>query len=168
MKIMNNQVKLRGEIRPGDLGYVTYLHGKIYAAENQLDFTFEGYVAAGLGEFARTYDEQKDRLWLAETGQGIVGSIAIAGSKTVVENSAQIRWFLVHPTARGSGLGKRLVHAAVEFCRERHFDSIFLWTVSELLPAAHLYRAAGFRVTEEKTHAIWGRVRTEQRYELKL
>ena len=93
---------LRTKIRPGDLGYVTYLHGTIYAAENQLDFTFEGYVAAGLAEFARTYDEQKDRLWLAETDQGIVGSIAIVGSKAVVENSAQVRWFLVHPSARGS------------------------------------------------------------------
>jgi len=165
---MKDQVKLRTEIRPGDLGYVTYLHGKIYAVENQLDFTFEGYVAAGLGEFARTYDEQRDRLWLAETEQGIVGSIAIVGSKMVVENTAQIRWFLVHPTARGSGLGKRLVQEAVEFCRERHFASIFLWTVSDLLPAAHLYRAAGFLVTEEKTHAIWGKVRTEQRYELKF
>ena len=150
-------MKLRTEIRPGDLGYITYLHGTIYAAENQLDFTFEGYVAAGLADFARTYDENKDRLWLAEIEDQIVGSIAIAGRATVADNSAQLRWFLVHPSARGSGLGKRLVQAAVEFCRDRRFDSIFLWTVSELLPA-HLYRAAGFRVTEEKTHEIWGSV----------
>jgi len=57
---------------------------------------------------------------------------------------------------------------ALGFCREQGYRSVFLWTFSELEAAAHLYRTHGFKLTEEKTHAIWGRVLTEQRYDLRL
>lgn len=70
--------------------------------------------------------------------------------------------------ARGVGLGRRLVGWALGFCREQGYRSVFLWTFSELEAAAHLYRTHGFKLTEEKTHAIWGRVLTEQRYDLRL
>jgi len=164
-----SQPVIRTDIRPGDLGYLVYLHGTLYANEYQLDHTFEGYVAAGLGEFAKSYDERKDRLWLAETDRGIVGSIAIAGGPTgSAGKSAQLRWFLVHPEQRGSGLGKRLVQVALDFCRDCEFESVFLWTLSDLLAAAHLYQQAGFRRTEQNTHVIWGSLRTEERYDLAL
>lgn len=158
------QIEIRTDIRPGDIGYLVYLHGIVYANEYQLDHTFEGYVAAGLGEFAKSYDEGKDRLWLAEIESRIVGSIAIVG---LPDKTAQLRWFLVHPDARG-GLGRRLLEGALEFCRLRDFDSVFLWTLSGLPAAAHLYQHAGFRRTEQKTHEIWGSTRTEERYDLVL
>lgn len=158
-------MNVRTDIRPGDIGYLIYLHGILYAREYSLDYTFEGYVAVGLGEFAKSYDERKDRLWLAEDNGMIVGSIAIVGRS---DGTAQLRWFLVDPAARGSGLGRRLLLEAIEFCRNLEFRSVFLWTVSELERAAHLYRQAGFRRTEQKTHEIWGSVRTEDRYDLNL
>src|SRR5215207_1483136 len=107
---------IRTDIRPGDIGRVVEMHGGLYAREYGLDRTFEGYVAAGLGEFAVGFDGSKDRLWLAEEEGGrLVGSVAIAGHDGV---TAQLRWFLARPEARGSGLGGRLLSEAVEFCRE--------------------------------------------------
>jgi len=159
----DKQVRIRTDIRPGDIGYLVYLHGVVYAHEYRLDHTFEGYVAAGLGEFAKSYDEGQDRLWVAEKDGYIVGSIAIAGQPG---KTAQLRWFLVHPDARGAGLGRRLVQEALNFCRERSFESVFLWTLSDLKAAAHLYTDAGFERTEQKTHQIWGGMRTEERYDL--
>jgi N-acetylglutamate synthase-like GNAT family acetyltransferase len=156
---------IRTHIKPGDIGYITYLHGSLYATEFGLDHTFEGYVAAGLGEFAKTYEPAKDHFAVAEMDERIVGAIAIVGHPN---QNAQLRWFLVHPDARGQGLGKRLLTDAVEFCRQRKYKSVFLWTISDLKTAAHLYRAAGFQLTEQKTHEIWGAVRTEERYELNL
>ena len=156
---------VRSNIKPGDIGYLVYLHGILYAQEYDLDFTFEGYVAAGLGEFAKSYDEGKDRLWIAEADGRVVGSIAIAG---LPDQTAQLRWFLVHPEVRGKGLGRKLLSEALAFCRERGFRSVFLWTISELKEAAHLYRQAGFQRTEQKTHIIWGGTRTEERYDLSL
>lgn len=158
-------MNVRTDIRPGDIGYLIYLHGVLYAREFKLDYTFEGYVAAGLGEFAKSYDERKDRLWLVEVEERIVGSIAIVGGS---DGTAQLRWFLVDTTLRGSGLGRSLLLKAIEFCRNVGFRSVFLWTLSELENAAHLYRQAGFLRTEQKTHEIWGSVRTEERYDLTL
>jgi GNAT superfamily N-acetyltransferase len=158
-------LQIRTEIRPGDIGYLIYLHGILYADEYDLDRTFEGYVATGLGEFAKSFDERKDRLWLAEDSGRIVGSIAIVGQ---ADRKAQLRWFLVDPSSRGCGLGKRLIAAALEFCRSCGFRSVALWTIDELKAAAHLYQQAGFQRTEQKTHELWGAMRTEVRYDLEL
>jgi N-acetylglutamate synthase-like GNAT family acetyltransferase len=152
-------------LRPGDLGYVIYLHGHLYAKEYDLDHTFEGEVAAKMGEFAKQFDPQKDFFAVAEEAGEIIGSIAIHG---LGEGRALLRWFLLHPNARGKGLGKKLLHDALNFCRERKFTTVNLWTISELTTAAHLYRQAGFRVVEENTREFWGGLRTEQRYELTL
>lgn len=156
---------IRTNIEPGDIGYVIYLHGILYAQEYGLDHTFEGYVAAGLGEFAKSFDGRKDRLWLAETGGRIVGSVAIVG---LAGRTAQLRWFLVHPDARGGGLGRKLLREALAFCREREYGSVFLWTISELKAAAYLYGEAGFHRTKQKTCELWGGARTEERYDLLL
>ena len=37
--------------RPGDVGEVIALHARLYAGEYDLDATFEGYVASGMGEW---------------------------------------------------------------------------------------------------------------------
>ena len=60
------------------------------------------------------------------------------------------------------------MQAAIRFCRDENYRTVFLWTVKDLAAAAHLYRACGFHVTEEKTHQIWGKLVTEQRYETSL
>ncbi len=76
--------------------------------------------------------------------------------------------FLVHPDVRGTGLGRELLRKALAFCRDRQFKSVFLWTISDLKAAEHLYQEAGFRRTDQNTHGIWGSVRTEERYDLGL
>jgi len=159
------QVQIRSTLQPGDIGYVTYLHGVLYAEEYGWDHTFEGYVAAGLAQFAQSFDPHKDCLWIAEMDGRIVGSIGIVGQ---LNSEAQLRWFLVHPACRGRGLGRTLLREALQFCRDRGFKSIFLWTVGDLKASAHLYQSVGFRKTEQKTHQIWGRTLTEERYDLSL
>jgi ribosomal protein S18 acetylase RimI-like enzyme len=159
------QLRIRTKLQPGDVGYVIYLHGVLYAREYGLDRTFEGYVAQRFGEFVARYDERQDLIALAELDGRIVGSIVIDAQP---DERAMLRYFLVHPDARGRGLGHQLMDRALAFCSEHNFKSVFLWTITELKAAAHLYRQAGFVITREETHEIWGAMRTEQEYELKL
>ena len=160
-----SEVNIRTTMEPGDVGYVIYLHGVLYAREYKLDRTFEGGVAQRYGEFAKQYDPKKDLFAVAELDGRIVGSIVIHG---LADNVAMLRYFLLHPDVRGRGAGRELMSRALTFCRERGFRKVTLWTISELKAAAHLYRAFGFVCTHEKTHEFWGDTRTEQEYELIL
>jgi N-acetylglutamate synthase-like GNAT family acetyltransferase len=157
------RLRVRTGLNPGDVGQITYLHSVVYDEEYGLDTTFEAYVAEPLAEFALSQGNPRQRIWIVEKN-GVV-----CGCAAVVEHSreqAQFRWLLLSREARGVGLGRRLVEWALGFCRDQGFRSVFLWTFSELEAAAHLYRTHGFKLTEEKTHMMWGREITEQRYDL--
>jgi N-acetylglutamate synthase-like GNAT family acetyltransferase len=157
-------VSIRDQLKPGDIGTLTYLHGVLYANEYGWDYTFEAYVAGPLAEFAKTHNE-RERIWIVEKDGQIAGSIAIVEAS---EKEAQLRWMLLTPELRGRGLGKFLVQKALEFCQAQRYATVYLWTVSLLTAATGLYQSVGFRLTEQKTHRIWGAELTEQRYDLTL
>ena len=159
-------IQLRQGLLPGDIGAVIRLHGAVYAHEHGWDHTFEGYVANGIGRFAESFDAASDRLWLAEQGGEIVGSIAILRS---APDTAQLRWFVVAPPARGHGLGRRMVAEALSFCRSRGYAAVMLQTARELRAAARLYHDFGFTLIEEgPCRARWGAFVTDQKYLLNL
>ena len=162
--ISNRPISIRHDLRPGDVGYITYLHGILYAPEQGWDHTFDAYVAIPLAEFARSRLPGQS-IWIVEDGERIVGSVAIVKFS---ERAGQLRWLLLDPEVRGQGIGRRLVEEALDFCRDAGYSSVFLWTVNTLPVAAKLYQSVGFRKTEELTHELWGRTVTEVKYELAL
>ncbi len=155
---------IRTGLKPGDLGYITYLHGRVYAEEYGFDTSFEPYVARPLSEFSQS-DNPRQRIWIVEIDDEVVGSVAIVDAG---DNMAQLRWLILAEATRGRGIGKRLVEYALDFCREQGYSGVFLWTVDLLEAAAGLYLSFGFRVTVEKEHMLWGRLLNEQRYDLSL
>ena len=157
-------ISIRTEMRPGDLGTITYLHGTLYAREYGFDGTFEAYVAGPLSQFVLTRGD-RDRVWIVEKGPSMVGCMAVVRA---TEERAQLRWLLLLPDVRGHGLGKRLIREGIEFCRTHGYRTLFLWTVDVLREAPGLYRSFGFTVVEEKRHRVWGVDLTEQCYELPL
>ena len=157
-------VSIRHDLRPGDVGYMTYLHGTLYAPEQGWDHTFDAYVAIPLAEFAKS-KSPRERIWIVEKEGRIIGSAAIVKFS---EKEAHLRWLLLHPEVRGRGLGRRLVEDALDFCRDVGYSSVFLWTVNTLPIAAQLYQSVGFKQTDELTHELWGSTVTEVRYELAL
>ncbi|HYT94543.1 MAG TPA: GNAT family N-acetyltransferase [Gemmataceae bacterium] len=160
----SGSITLRTNLKAGDVGYIVYLHGTVYAREYGFDPTFEAYVAGPLAEFVHAASD-RERLWIAERSERVVGCVAIVAA---TPETAQLRWFLVEPSARGGGLGKWLLSEAVTFSKERGYTRIILWTVSALEAAAHLYRAAGFRKVEENPGRRWGVDVVEEKYELEL
>ena len=162
MSQASRNVHIRHDLRPGDLGTIVHLHGALYAREHGLDTTFEPYVAKPLADFVLS---GSGRLWIAEEEDRTVGSIALVDAGP---GSAQLRWFLVVPEARGTGLGRRLLEEALAYARQRGLSHIYLWSFSTLRDALRLYERAGFRATETKTSFVWGAARTEVRMDLAL
>jgi GNAT superfamily N-acetyltransferase len=164
---------VRTEVRPGDLGMIVYQHGMIYAADYGLDATFEPYVAKALAEFRmpRTesdyaYHASPGRIWIAEREGVFAGSIAIC--RTHRSREAQLRWFLVMPQTRGTGLGPRLLDEAMAYCRSGELRDVYLWTFDRLHAAMKLYARAGFVETARSTQVQWGQSITEVRMDLEV
>lgn len=158
-------MQLRHDLKPGDLGAIVRAHGILYAREYGWDHTFEAYVAGGIARFAQSFDPTAERVWIAEADNDLIGCIAIVRREPTV---AQLRWFLVHPAARGRGLGRSLLREAVAFARACGYRSVRLETVAGLDAAAALYREAGFVLGRQAEVEQWGARLTEQVYELQL
>jgi GNAT superfamily N-acetyltransferase len=156
-------IAIRTYLRPGDIGYVVHLHGALYKKEYDYGIGFESYVAAGLHEFWQQYDPAKDRVWLAEHEGNIIGFLLLMHRPA---NTAQLRYFLIDPSYRGIGLGKKLMELYMVFYYQCGYETSYLWTTSELDAAATLYKRHGFRLVEEKPSEFFGKAVIEQKYQL--
>ncbi len=149
--------------RPGDVGYIAYRHGVLYEKEYELDHRFEKYVLQSL--IAYLEDPSRGEIWVAECCGAIVGFIGIVG---ISEKTAQLRWFLIEPDFRGVGLGRKLVSTVMEYCQQKYYNHVFLWTFKGLDAARHLYQSFGFTLTEEKENDTWNNQLIEQRWDVML
>ena len=158
-----DDINIRTTLQPGDLGYIIYRHGKLYSEEYGYGISFEAYVASGLFEFYKSYDPERDRVWVCEHGNRIIGFLLLMHREN---NAAQLRYFYLEPGYRGIGLGKKLMSLYMDFFRDCGYTSSYLWTTHELDAAAALYIRHGFQRTEEKESVSFGKTLREQRYEL--
>ena len=153
---------LRHDLRPGDLGALVSLHGTVYARECGFDSTFEAHIARHLGEFVQARTDC-DQLWIAEWEGRLAGSIAIVSHS---ERDAQLCWLLVEPSARSLGLGRRLLHTAVAFCRRYQYEYVFLQSFRVMTAASHLFRSIGFEKAGEWPSERWDVAVVEELYVL--
>jgi len=158
-----DDISIRTELVPGDLGYVISRHGALYKKEYDYGIEFENYVAAGLVEFYKTYDPLLDRVWICEHNAMPIAFLFLVHR---ADDISQLRYFLIEPSYRGIGLGKKLMDLFLAFHRSCEYSSCYLWTTNEQEAASALYKKYGFRLMEEKTSAVFGKPVIEQRYEL--
>jgi peptidyl-dipeptidase Dcp len=159
-----DMISIRTELQPGDLGYVTYMHGALYHREYGYGLAFEKYVAKGLCEFYENYTPERNRIWACELDQRMIGFLLLMDRGS----AAQLRYFLIEPDYRGIGLGAKLLSLYMDFLRQCGYKSSYLWTTHELDTASFLYKRLGFTLTEEKESTSFGKPVREQRYDLLL
>lgn len=152
---------------PGAIGRIVELHGTYYHRQAGFGAFFEAKVARELAGFLDHFDGERDGLWLLCDGGRIEGSIALDGRDAAVAG-AHLRWFIVADGKRDQGCGDALLTAAIDFCRQRRYERVYLWTFAGLTAARHLYEKHGFRLAEERRGRQWGTEVLEQRFEWHL
>ena len=152
--------------RPGDIGWVVSRHAALYAEEYGWDETFEGMVAEVAAEFIKSFDAKRERCWIAEREGEIVGSVFLVRGPE--ERTAKLRLLYVEPSARGLGIGARLVEECRLFARATGYKRIVLWTNSILLSARRIYEAAGYRLMKSEPHNSFGHDLVGETWQLDL
>lgn len=151
MKPSDDDIRIRDEFKHGDPGRIITLHGEVYGTEFGYPIEFEAFVARTVATFVLD-DGANGRIWFAERGEDVLGCAAIVDRP---DNMGQLRWVVVHPKARGLGLGRKLLAKAMDYCTEKGFRSVYLETTDGLEASRHLYDALGFEVIEETTEDLW-------------
>ncbi|HWN80759.1 MAG TPA: GNAT family N-acetyltransferase, partial [Candidatus Udaeobacter sp.] len=112
-------------------------------------------------DYIKSLDPARENAWIAERDGERVGSVFLVRREATV---AQLRLLLVEPSARGLGIGARLVDECTRFARATGYRTIRLWTNGTLLSAIKIYRAAGYRLIAEDPTDEYG----DQTWELAL
>lgn len=155
--------------RPGDYGWAVERHGVLYAAERGFDETFEADVARIVADYASAHDPEREAFWIAETGGRRVGCISCVRRPTDDGiDTAQLRILLVEPSARGLGVGRRLVDECVGFARKAGYRRMVLFTVDGLTAAHRIYRETGFEIVHQEAVEMWGHHLVEQEWRMEL
>lgn len=151
--------------RSGDMGWIIHRQGILYDEEYGWDERFEALVAEICANYIKNEDPKRERCWVAERDGEIVGAIfCVARSKTI----AQLRLLYVEPSARGLGIGSRLVEECIRFAQRAGYRKMMLWTNDVLHSARKIYEAKGFKLVEEEKHHSFGRDLVAQTWELDL
>lgn len=151
--------------QPGDIGWITHRQGVLYNQEYGWDEQFEALIAEIAATFFQSFDPKRERCWIAEREGEVIGSVfCVKDSKTI----ARLRLLYVEPSARGLGVGSRLVEECVAFARRAGYRKVTLWTNSVLHSARHIYERAGFRKVSEEAHHSYGHDLVSQTWDLKL
>ena len=160
------RVALRRADRPGDLGWVVMAHGEVYDQQFGWDTEFEALVARIVADYATDHDPAREAAWIAEVDGERAGCIfLVAGDEPGV---AKLRILLVTPTARGLGVGRRLVERCLAFARDTDYRQVTLWTNDVLVSARRIYESFGFALTEQQPHHSFGHDLIGQTWTLEL
>jgi DNA-binding MarR family transcriptional regulator/GNAT superfamily N-acetyltransferase len=140
--------------QPGDMGWVVHRQTVLYAQEYGWNAEYEALAAEIMAKFIRTFDPKSERCWIAEKNGQVIGSVFVVRTD---ETTAKLRLLYVDPSARGLGIGSRLVDECLRFARQVGYQKMLLWTNSVLVDACRIYQRAGFQLVEEAPHHSFGK-----------
>ncbi|KAF5551611.1 transcriptional regulator [Fusarium mexicanum] len=165
MTIPESNITIEPGYRPGLLARCLEMHITYYHPFNSWGFAFETSLAKSWADLIQRLINPRNQVFAAVQSapcensanftQQIVGTILIDAEHLQQPNTAQIRGFIVDERARGLGVGKRLMAAAMEFIEQQKFDKVTLFTSDTQEASLYLYKKAGFVVVKDEQKILW-------------
>jgi DNA-binding MarR family transcriptional regulator/GNAT superfamily N-acetyltransferase len=164
----NGETRAEVTIRPhkiGDMGWIVHRQAVLYAEEYGWDIGYEGLIAGICSDFVLNFKPGKEYCWVAERDRNVIGSVFLVRKD---DETAKLRLLYVEPSARGLGVGRRLVDECIATARASGYNKLVLWTNDVLTAARKIYQRAGFILVEEERHHSFGKDLVGQNWELEL
>lgn len=111
-----------------------------YAQSISVDLEYQGF-SAELAALPGQYAPPSGDLLLAKINEAIAGCVAL---RALDKSTLEMKRLYVRSSARGAGLGKRLVQNAISIAREKGYKELRLDTLATMMAAQQLYRSLGF------------------------
>ncbi|HEY8051272.1 MAG TPA: GNAT family N-acetyltransferase [Steroidobacteraceae bacterium] len=134
-----SQVDITQVRAPTDTASVRELFRE-YAAAIGVDLEYQGF-SAELAALPGQYAPPAGELLLARVNGEIAGCVAL---RALDPSALEMKRLYVRASARGSGLGTRLVEAAITVARQGAYRELRLDTLASMAAAQALYRTLGF------------------------
>lgn len=169
-KTLGSEGQGRGQVvirphRVGDMGWIVHRQAVLYAEEYGWDIGYEGLIAGICSDFVLNFRPDKEYCWVAERDGAVIGSVFLVRKD---DEAAKLRLLYVEPSARGLGVGRRLVDECIAMARASGYRKLVLWTNDVLTAARKIYQKAGFALVEEERHHSFGKDLVGQNWELDL
>jgi ribosomal protein S18 acetylase RimI-like enzyme len=129
-------IRVRAE---ADLASVVELFHE-YAASIGVDLEYQKF-SAEVATLPGQYAPPRGDLLLAKVNGEVAGCVAL---RSLDASILEMKRLYVRPSVRGSGLGKRLVEAAILIARQSGYVELRLDTLATMVSAQALYQTLGF------------------------
>jgi len=146
-------IRLR-DLQPGDIGFIGHRQMLLYQQEYGWNINYEVVALDILCQFVKNFDPKKEKSWIAESDGQILGSVFVAKESDKI---AKLRLLYVEPEARGTGLGSKLVEECIRFASAANYQTLKLWTQSNLISARRIYKHFGFQPVGVESHDMFGK-----------
>ena len=111
-----------------------------YAASIGVELEYQGF-SAELVALPGQYAPPSGELLVAKVDGEAAGCVAL---RALDQSTLEMKRLYVRPAARGAGLGKLLVEAAISIARQNGYAELLLDTLATMAAAQKLYGTLGF------------------------
>ena len=110
-----------------------------------LDIPGTAYFDEGLDHLSDSHTDEKSGYFVLEDDEGeVIGGIGFAGFEAM-KDTAELQKLYLKESAKGSGLGYKLIDYVEDRMREAGFKYSYLETHDVLKAAIHLYEKSGYK-----------------------
>lgn len=107
------------------------------------------YVDPTTDDLFQLFQPENSVLFVAEIEEKLCGCCGIYPTEGLPENCAELVKFYLHKDFRGSGIGRKLMEASINFAKETGYKSIYIESLPEFSTAVSIYEKQGFEFLEK-------------------